>query len=240
MLGKFILVTRPIRTGLTIVGVASVSLFVTTGSRAADQPSTSINAAQIASAGNGHGAPACATCHGSAGEGNALIGVPRMGGYSPAYLDRQLEDFADGKRANAVMTPIAEALSQTERAAVAAFYARLSNNHVKTADPTVAADSSTPSLGEQLALRGRWSNELPACIQCHGNGGVGVGDAFPALAGQPALYLENQLHAWQSGSRDPGPLGLMRSIANKLSAADIQAVAEYFSGRPIPNGGYHR
>lgn len=229
------------RSDLTIVGIAFASLLATTGLRAADRPAAAalaVNAAQLAGAGNGRGAPACATCHGAAGDGNSSMGAPRIAGLSAVYTDRQLENFAGGNRVDAIMTPIAKTLSPAERTAMAAFYARLPNRPVKTGGPTVAADSSTPGAGEQLALRGRWSNELPACIECHGNGGVGVGDAFPALAAQPALYLENQLRAWQSGARDPGPQGLMGGIAEKLSAADIQAVADYFSRQPILTGGH--
>ena len=71
---------------------------------------------------------------------------------------------------------------------------------------------------------------MPACAQCHGPGGTGVGEDFPPLAGQPAAYLAEQLRAWQSGGRHPGPLGLMETIARKLSAADIQAVSDYYAG----------
>jgi cytochrome c553 len=60
---------------------------------------------------------------------------------------------------------------------------------------------------------------------------MGVGDAFPPLAGQSATYLADQLKAWQSGTRHPGPLGLMQTIARNLSAADIQAISDYYASR---------
>jgi len=224
------------RADLAVRVVAFASLLATTALHAADQSHVSIDAAQIAGAGNGRGAAACTSCHGAAGEGNATLGAPRIGGLPAAYLDAQLENFAGGKRIDAVMTPVAKALAPAERTAIAAYYARLSNHHAGTGRPGAAVDAAAPGLGDELALRGRWSDGLPSCIQCHGPGGVGVGDAFPPLAGQPALYLKNQLSAWQSGSRDPGPQDLMGGIAGKLSAADIDAVAEYFSRQPIPNG----
>jgi cytochrome c553 len=235
MVSKFVSAAHPIRADLTLMAVAFASLLVTTGLHAAERTHLSIDAAQIAGVGNGRGAAACTSCHGAAGEGNAL-GAPRIGGLASAYLDAQLENFADGRRVDAIMAPVAKALSSAERTAVAVYYAGRPNKHAGFDGPAAAADTTASGLGEQLALRGRWSNELPACIQCHGTGGVGVGDAFPPLAGQPALYLKNQLRAWQSGSRDPGPQGLMGGIAGKLSAADIEAVAEYFSRQPIPNG----
>lgn len=79
-----------------------------------------------------------------------------------------------------------------------------------------------------MATRGRWLDELPACIQCHGGDGGGVGANFPPLVGQPASYISNQLRAWQNGQRDPGPLGLMGAVAKKLSERDVAAVAGYF------------
>lgn len=57
-----------------------------------------------------------------------------------------------------------------------------------------------------------------------------MGEDFPPLAGQPAGYFADQLRAWQSGARHPGPLGLMQTIARKLSAAENQAVSDYNAG----------
>jgi cytochrome c553 len=88
---------------------------------------------------------------------------------------------------------------------------------------------SPQDTGAWLATRGRWADNLPACSQCHGPGGIGVGSRFPPLAGQPAAYISAQLKAWQAGERPPGPLGLMQSVAGKLRGADVQAVSEYYA-----------
>ena len=174
--------------------------------------------------GNDRGAPACVTCHGAQGEGIPRNGFPRLAGLNAGYLQTQLDAFANGQRVNPMMTPVAQTLSGDERAAVARYYAGLSGS--ATMAETVPEMNST---GARLAIQGRWSQGLPACVQCHGAMGVGVGTTFPALAGQSSLYIENQLRAWQQGTRAPGPLGLMKVIASKLSAADIQEVAAYFS-----------
>lgn len=94
-------------------------------------------------------------------------------------------------------------------------------------DPGKIKPSDT---GAWLATRGRWSSGLPACAQCHGPGGLGVGETFPPLAGQPAAYISGQLHGWKTGARPPGPMALMPVIASKLSDADIAAVADYYGG----------
>ncbi len=181
--------------------------------------------AVLAQRGNANGALACATCHGQAGEGNPTAGFPRLAGLGKGYVERQLKGFASGQRQNPVMAPIAKALQPAERAAAADYYARL------PAPARFSPASDAPAQGAMLAQQGRWENGLvPGCIQCHGPDGVGVGDAFPPLAGQSAAYIAQQLRAWQQGTRPPGPLNLMQAVATKLSPAEMDAVAKYFGG----------
>lgn len=197
--------------------------------------------AAIANTGAG-GAPACLTCHGAAGEGMAQAGFPRLAGQGAPYLQRQLAAFADGTRVSAVMMPIAKALSVADRAAVSAYYAALpaplapaAALPAASASAPAAAAVSAPasaSIGGTLATRGRWVDKLPACEQCHGPGGRGVGPDFPALAGQSATYLASQLTAWRTGTRPPGPMGLMSVVASKLSEAEVRAVADHYASLP--------
>ena len=205
----------------TLVLLSSLSLALTAATQ-----SVRADGATIALQGNTRGAPACVTCHGPQGEGMSANGFPRLAGLNAGYLQAQLEAFANGQRVNAMMTPIARTLGVDERAELARYYGGL-GRAVATA-PVPQPDS----VGARLALKGRWSEGLPPCVQCHGASGVGVGNVFPALAGQSALYIENQLRGWQQGTRAPGPLGLMKVVAAKLSAADIQSVAAYFSALP--------
>lgn len=195
--------------------------------------------ASIARSGTG-AAPACQTCHGSAGEGVAPAGFPRLAGLGASYLKRQLDAFADGKRQNASMMPIAKALSDADRTELSNYYAALPIPATMPAVSTNTAPSATTasaaapvvSVGARLATRGRWTDGLPGCEQCHGPGGRGAGPEFPALTGQSATYLAAQLTAWKTGTRPPGPLGLMSVIAKKLSDAEVLAVADYFASLP--------
>jgi cytochrome c553 len=66
----------------------------------------------------------CANCHGSGGEGG-LTGAPRLAGLAQTYLEQQLAAYANGSRQQAVMTPIARALTAGEREAITAYYAGL-------------------------------------------------------------------------------------------------------------------
>jgi len=183
----------------------------------------------IARQGNGHGVAPCMACHAADGGGQAAAGFPRLAALPQAYLRKQLDDFANGSRANATMQPVASGLTDAERDAVAAYYSKLAVPH---SAPATAPSNPDAQLAQSLATRGRWSKGMPACEQCHGPGGVGVGDHFPPLVGQSALYLSNQLHAWQQGARRNDPLQLMQTVAGKLSEADIAAISAWYAAQP--------
>ncbi|HWI83713.1 MAG TPA: c-type cytochrome [Ramlibacter sp.] len=213
--------TRP-----SFLARATALLLVAAASSAgwASPPPADSAGARIATAGTPNGAPACAGCHGARGEGTGAF--PHLAGTGAAYLREQLEAFAGGTRKNEIMAPIARALSPEQRTQVADHYAGLSR-------PAAAPDREArgpADLGAWIATRGRWDDGLPACAQCHGPGGSGVGTSFPPLAGQPAAYLAQQLKAWQAGARPAGPLGLMEAVARKLKDPDIQAVSDYYAG----------
>ena len=78
------------------------------------------------------------------------------------------------------MQPTANALNDEERQALARYYSALP----QPADPAAPAPPSADAadVGATLARRGRWDSNVPACVQCHGPGGVGVGAHFPPLA----------------------------------------------------------
>ena len=65
-----------------------------------------------------------------------------------------------------------------------------------------------------------------ACAVCHGVAGIAVHPEAPNLAGQPADYLHQQLHAYRSGARKHA---VMTVIAKPLSDEDITQLAAWFS-----------
>ena len=174
---------------------------------------------------------ACVTCHGAKGEGMAAAGFPYLAGQGASYLDEQLQEFSTGARSHPVMAPIAKAMNRSQMQAAAAYYASLAAPFdAKALSGHLDTYPAKDDAGAWLANRGDWSNNIPACIQCHGPGGVG--ESFPAVAGQPAAYLREQLLAWKQGKRGPGPLDLMGDIAKRMNEAQITAVADYFAGLP--------
>ena len=168
---------------------------------------------------------ACVTCHGADGMGMPAAGFPRVAGLSAGYIEHQLKSFADGSRGQPVMEPIAQALSADEMKAVAEYMQTMPAPEYKK----VNRSELVTDEGSKLALRGDWSRNIPECVACHGPGGIGVGTAFPPLAGQSAAYISGQLNAWRQGTRKNDPADLMGHIARSLTDEEVKAVSDYFA-----------
>lgn len=71
------------------------------------------------------GLPACVSCHGTGGRGNAEL--PRLAGQHPLYIERQLKKFVDRSRVDesAVMNVIASRMSEMEMKAVVEYLGAL-------------------------------------------------------------------------------------------------------------------
>ncbi len=71
------------------------------------------------------GVPACASCHGAAGQGTATL--PRLAGQHAQYTERQLKAFNQRERSNdnAVMHSVAVKLTELELKAVASYISGL-------------------------------------------------------------------------------------------------------------------
>jgi cytochrome c553 len=64
------------------------------------------------------------------------------------------------------------------------------------------------------------------CTVCHGEFGVAMLPTAPHLAGQPEIYLAEQLKAYRSGKRSHE---IMSVIAKPLTDADIADLSAWFS-----------
>jgi len=69
-----------------------------------------------------------------------------------------------------------------------------------------------------------------ACVACHGDAGISVLPNAPNLAGQPAIYLADQLRQFRAGKR---PSEVMAVIARPLSDADIDDLAAWYASIEI-------
>jgi len=180
---------------------------------------------KIAMQGNSNGATACISCHGLKGEGMAPAGFPRLSNLDQRYLSKQLQDFRNGTRKDPIMEPIAKALTKKESAAVSNYFVTLKTSSSNSSK----ADSALLAQGKKIATIGNWANTIPACFACHGPGGTGVGEHFPALAGQHASYITKQIQAWKSGTRKNDANDLMKVIAVRMSDSEIMAVSAYLA-----------
>ncbi len=168
---------------------------------------------------------ACVTCHGLAGEGNGYD-VPRLSGLPAGYLQKQMQDYALGLRPHAVMHDLAAFLSADQRVAVANYYASLPE---KASAPTVV-DPADP-IAVSLYANGDPDRGVVACMQCHGADGVGSPKG-PPLAGQPSLYLAQQLVDWRAGKRRNDGTNEMTLAVQRLTDDEIEALSRYLDHSP--------
>ncbi len=71
---------------------------------------------------------------------------------------------------------------------------------------------------------------LPMCAACHGATGNSTVPGIPSLAGQPKIFLENQLVLIREGVR---PIPAMQGMLDKVSDEDITLFAKYFAQLPV-------
>jgi cytochrome c553 len=179
--------------------------------------------AVIAAQGTATGAPACAQCHAFNGVSDGSRAFPRIAGQSVYYLAGQLHDYSSGVRVNAIMSPIAKALSPDDIADVSTYYSHIDAPLL----PLKAPDPALVKRGEELAKVGDATRQIQNCDNCHGPGGIGEPPAIPYLAGQYAHYTAFTLHMWQQGYRNDNAEG-MGLMAKKLNEQEIAAVAAYY------------
>jgi cytochrome c553 len=99
---------------------------------------TAVDGNMIVLQGNGHGAPACVSCHGSALQGDAAMKAPAIAGRPVAFILSRLAHYAGPQGHNPLMKVVASSLTKAERLAVAEFISRLpSNSNSPSSNPTL-------------------------------------------------------------------------------------------------------
>ena len=165
----------------------------------------------------------CIACHGIDGN-SANPEWPSIAGQHDGYVVKQLKAFRAGERQNPLMSPMAAGLSDEDIADLAAFYSSQAARGGET-------EPSKLKLGQKVYRAGNMEEEAMACAACHGPTGRGNPLAsYPAIQGQHATYVAAQLRAYKSGTRTSDPNEMMRSVAARLSEAEIDAVASYVQG----------
>ncbi len=167
---------------------------------------------------------ACGGCHGVDGNSPAPA-FPKLAGQNEAYIVKQVKDFkANDTRKNDIMLGMVAALSEEDAKDIGAYFQSQSVSMPAT------FDESKLAAGRDLYKGGDLQKGLPACQACHGPKGSGTaGIGYPQLGGQYTAYTLAQLKAFKNGSRTNDDKMLMRSIVEKMSDADMEAVANYIA-----------
>ncbi|RZL54487.1 MAG: c-type cytochrome [Variovorax sp.] len=98
------------------------------------------------------------------------------------------------------------------------------NRHVIAWAVALAAATTTPAALAASAAAGK--TKAAACAACHGPLGKATMPDAPNLAGQPAMYLTEQLKAYRSGARKHEVMSMM---AKPLKDADIDDLSAWFA-----------
>ena len=88
----------------------------------------------------------------------------------------------------------------------------------------LAAIVSLPPASAASAAAGK--TKAAACAACHGPLGKATMPDAPNLAGQPAMYLAEQLKAYRGGARKHEVMSMM---AKPLKDADIDDLSAWFA-----------
>jgi cytochrome c553 len=170
----------------------------------------------------------CAACHGPDGNGISAQ-FPKLAGQHPEYLLRQMQHFkpVNGQSAQRIdpsMNGMIVPYDDAQMRDLAAYYATLKQS------PDTAKNRDTILAGQKLYRAGDAAKGIAACAGCHGPTGKGMPVQYPRIAGQYAEYTEKQLKAFRDGGRANDPNRMMRTIALKMTDAEIKAVADYIAG----------
>ena len=180
----------------------------------------------------------CAACHGIDGV-SIVPAQPNLGGQNVRYLYKQLVNFKAGMRVNGLMQSQVANLSQQDLANVAGYYSSQAPWGVGFGNPATAQEATKIFLG------GDKSRGVIGCAGCHGPDAAGnIWAAFPRLGGQHSEYIATQLKLFRAAGRNDdidspdqkrandakeGEMGMMQTVASKLSDRDIRILADYVS-----------
>ena len=192
-------------------------------------------------------AAVCGACHGIDGN-SAAPNFPKLAGQGERYLIKQIHDIkawdaetnpakkASAGRVVVEMTGLLAAVNDQDIADIAAYFSSQNTQLAGSQKLEVQVNSGLKvdalELGAKTYRAGNLANGVPACTGCHAPDGTGNAAAgFPRLSGQHPDYIEKQLTNFRAGNRvNDGDTSPMRTIADKLSDAEIKAIANFIAG----------
>lgn len=148
---------------------------------------------------------------------------PNLAGQHAEYLQKQLADFAKGRRMNEVMSAALAQVPRSDFPVLVAYYSAQAPVPGKNGDVALAA------AGRKIFEEGDWPAGIPPCGSCHGERGAGS-ERYPRLAGQNPAYTLQQLTDFKASERHNDTRRVMREVAGRLSDAQMTSLAEYLGG----------
>ena len=159
-------------------------------------------------------AAACLACHGENGN-STMPNTPSLAGQNARYIYLQLRDFQEGRRDNAMMTPMTAGLSKADMQELAKYF-----SEQKLTNKRFATDPEKVKKGIAKA------NET-LCAMCHQGEFKGQNE-IPKVAGQNFDYVVKTLKDFKAKDRN-NDAGNMTSVASTLSEEDIDNLAHYIA-----------
>jgi cytochrome c553 len=186
---------------------ASMSLLVVAGATAGSSPA----------GGTAPTALVCSACHGPAGQSPSDT-IPILAGMAPPYFKKAIADYAAGHRPSPEMEPYAKMTAHFGVDEIAAYFAA----QPRRPSP-VPAEAAAAARGRAAASQ---------CAGCHGmRGGGNPARLIPALAGQPAGYLQRQMQLFKVDQRSPGDPALkaQKTLMQTIPDDTIADLAAYYA-----------
>jgi cytochrome c553 len=154
-------------------------------------------------------AQVCAGCHGQNGVSADPKTIPGIWGQQQSYLMKQLRDYRNGERPNAIMSRIASNLDEGDLRKLAAYFAA-------KPWPAKRASAKPPSPPKGIA-------QCQACHQPNFEGGMPA----PRLAGLSYEYLVASMRAFAAEERTNNLD--MPKFMRALSERERNAIARYLA-----------
>jgi cytochrome c553 len=152
----------------------------------------------------------CAVCHGQNGVPLDPKTMPIIWGQQQSYLMKQLRNYRNGERENAIMSPLAKGLAEDDLRKLAAYFA---------AKPWPAKAAATASASPP--------HGIAQCQPCHQPNFEG-GPPAPRLAGLSYEYLAGAMRGFAADKRTNN--GDMPKFMHALTDSELDAMARYLSG----------
>jgi len=166
----------------------------------------------------------CMGCHGVTGNSMDQL-IPKLAGQYGKYIAKQVRNYQASIRTHQIMGAIAASVSDEDLADMGAYFG------VQT---MMSGDTpSSNQVGKNLFENGDMSRMQVPCNNCHGASGKGQNprnSLFPVIGGQHKGYLLGQLRNFKKGTRNNSPGGVMNIMVQRLSDAELEALADYVSG----------